>query len=154
MAASENKTQPTDADVEAYLASVEHPVRRRDARRLVELLSRVTGERPRLWGPSIVGFGSYHYRYPSGREGDTAAAGFSPRKAATTVYLMDGVDAHADLLERLGPHTVGKGCLYLKDLDAVDLAVLEEVVRRSYTTLTGTPAFGTRLAGTSEPDGS
>lgn len=154
MAASENKTQPTDADVEAYLASVEHPVRRRDARRLVEMLSRVTGERPRLWGPSIVGFGSYHYRYASGREGDTAAAGFSPRKAATTVYLMDGVDAHTDLLARLGPHTVGKGCLYLKDLDAVDLAVLEEVVRRSYTTLTGTPAFGTRLAGTSEPDGS
>jgi len=154
MAASENKTQPTDADVEAYLASVAHPVRRRDARRLVEMLSRVTGERPRLWGPSIVGFGSYHYRYASGREGDTAAAGFSPRKAATTVYLMDGVDAHTDLLARLGPHTVGKGCLYLKDLDAVDLAVLEEVVRRSYATLTGTPAFGTRLAGRSEPDGS
>jgi uncharacterized protein DUF1801 len=147
--ASENTTQPTDADVEAFLAAVEHPVRRRDAHRLVELFSRVTGEPPRMWGSSIVGFGTYHYRYASGREGDMAAAGFSPRKAATTVYLMDGVDAHAELLERLGPHTVGKGCVYVKDLDAVDLAVLEEVVRRSYATLTDDPGFGRRLSGPS-----
>jgi hypothetical protein len=147
--ASENTTQPTDADVEAFLAAVEHPVRRRDAHRLVDLLSRVTGEPPRMWGTSIVGFGTYHYRYASGREGDMAAAGFSPRKAATTVYLMDGVDAHAALLDRLGPHTVGKGCVYVKDLDAVDLGVLEEVVRRSYATLTDDPEFGRRLSGPS-----
>ncbi|MFE6235616.1 DUF1801 domain-containing protein [Cellulosimicrobium sp. NPDC057862] len=147
--ASENTTQPTDADVEAFLAAVEHPVRRRDAHRLVELLSRVTGEPPRMWGSSIVGFGTYHYRYASGREGDMAAAGFSPRKAATTVYLMDGVDVHAALLDRLGPHTVGKGCVYVKDLDAVDLGVLEEVVQRSYATLTGDPEFGRRLSGPS-----
>ena len=147
--ASENTTQPTDADVEAFLAAVEHPVRRRDAHRLVELFSRVTGEPPRMWGSSIVGFGTYHYRYASGREGDMAAAGFSPRKAATTVYLMDGVDAHAELLERLGPHTVGKGCVYVKDLDAVDLGVLEEVVRRSSATLTGDPEFDRRLSGPS-----
>ncbi|UKJ64634.1 DUF1801 domain-containing protein [Cellulosimicrobium cellulans] len=152
--ASESTTHPTDADVEVFLAAVEHPVRRRDARRLVELLSRVTGEPPRMWGSSIVGFGTYHYRYASGREGDMAAAGFSPRKAATTVYLMDGVDAHAELLERLGPHTVGKGCVYVKDLDAVDLGVLEEVVRRSYATLTGDPEFGRRLSGPSAQDSS
>jgi len=144
--ASENTTQPTGADVEEFLGSVAHPVRRRDALRLVELMGRVTGEPARMWGSSIVGFGTYHYRYASGREGDMAAAGFSPRKAATTVYLMDGVDAHAALLDRLGPHTVGKGCVYVKDLDAVDLAVLEEVVRRSYATLTDDPGFGRRLS--------
>jgi hypothetical protein len=124
--------RPTPADVDAFVAGVAHPVRRRDAQRLLELYGTVTGEPPVLWGPSIVGFGSRHYRYPSGREGDVAAAGFSPRAAATTIYLTDGAAAHPDLLARLGPHTVGKGCLYLKDLDAVDLGVLEELVARSY----------------------
>ncbi len=147
--ASENTTRPTGADVETFLAAVEHPVRRRDAYRLVELMGRVTGEPARMWGSSIVGFGTYHYRYASGREGDMAAAGFSPRKAATTVYLMDGVDAHVALLDRLGPHSVGKGCVYVKDLDAVDLDVLEEIVRRSSTTLTDDPEFGRRLSGPS-----
>lgn len=134
--ADEPRTRPTDADVTAFLSAVPHPVRRRDARTLVGLLTRVTGEDPTLWGPSIVGFGTYHYRYASGREGDMAAAGFSPRKAATTIYLMDGVDAHADLLERLGPHTTGTGCLYVKDLDDVDLGVLEAILRASWSTLT------------------
>jgi len=146
---AENKTRATEADVHEFVASVGDPVRRRDAERLVALMERVTGEPARMWGPSIVGFGTYHYRYASGREGDMAAAGFSPRKAATTVYLMDGVDAHAALLERLGPHTVGKGCVYVKDLDAVDLGVVEEVVRRSYARLTGDPEFGRRLSGPS-----
>ena len=88
-----------------------------------------------LWG-SIVGFGSYHYTYASGREGDTAAVSFAPRKAATTVYLVDGVAAHQDELARLGPHTTGVGCLYLKDLDTVDLDVLEKFVGDTYRTLT------------------
>src|SRR6478735_5189430 len=104
-----NKTTATDADVAAFLAAVESPVRRRDAGQLAALMTRVTGEQPRMWGPSIVGFGTYHYRYPSGRQGDMAAAGFSPRKAATTIYLPEGVGAHADLLAALGPHTLGKG---------------------------------------------
>jgi hypothetical protein len=136
MATEPNKTQPTDADVDAFLASVAHPVRRRDALRLVELMTRVTGEQPRLWGPSIVGFGSYHYSYASGRQGDAIAAGFSPRKAATTVYLSDGVEAHTDLLAGLGPHTSSVSCVYIKDLDKVDLGVLEEAVRRSYAAVT------------------
>ena len=89
-----------------------------------------------MWGSSIVGYGAYHYRYPSGREGDAPAAGFSPRKAATTVYLADGVGQHAELLERLGPHEPRVGCIYLKDLSDCDLEVLEEVIRRSYVTLT------------------
>lgn len=98
-------------------------------------MGRATGEQPRLWG-TIVGFGQYHYRYASGREGDAAAAGFAARKAATTVYVLDGVDAHRDLLERLGPHTTGVGCIYIKDLETIDLEVLEEIVRRSYQRLT------------------
>lgn len=144
MADEPNRTTATDADAAAFLAGVEHPVRRRDAERLVALMTRVTGEPPVMWGPTIVGFGTYHYRYPSGREGDMAAAGFSPRKPATTIYFPDGVEAHADLLATLGPHTLGKGCLYVKDLEAVDLAVLEEVVRRSYAAVTA-GVFGTRL---------
>ncbi|GIG20502.1 hypothetical protein Cch01nite_12260 [Cellulomonas chitinilytica] len=146
--ADEPKTRPTDADVDAFVDAVPHPVRRRDARTLIELLSRVTGEAPTLWGPSIIGFGTYHYRYATGREGDMAAAGFSPRKAATTVYLNDGVDTHADLLERLGPHTTGRGCLYVKDLDDVDLGVLEAILRASYAALT-VGDFGRRLSGPS-----
>ena len=131
------KTVENDADVTAFLADVEHDVRRRDAATLVELLGRVTGEPPRMWGPSIVGFGRHHYRYATGREGDTAALGFSPRKASTTVYLVDGFDAHGDLLERLGPHTTGRSCLYLKDLATVDLPVLEDLLRRSWAATTG-----------------
>lgn len=145
MATQQPKTVENDGDVEAFLDAVEPARRRADARTLRALMERVTGQPPRMWGSSIVGFGRYHYRYPSGREGDMAAAGFSPRKAATTVYLMDGVDEHAALLERLGPHSVGKGCLYLTRLDAVDLTVLEELVRRSYDRLTS-GTFGTHLS--------
>jgi hypothetical protein len=133
----------TDTDPRTYVAAVAHPVRRRDAETLLELMARATGQAPRMFGASVIGFGEYHYRYASGHEGDAPAAGFSPRKAATTVYLPDGVDAHGPALERLGPHTTGVGCVYLKDLDAVDLEVLEEVVRRSYATVTAGP-FGQR----------
>jgi hypothetical protein len=136
MARTPNKTTATDASVEAFLAGVEHPVRRRDAWRLVELMTRATGQQPRMWGPNIVGFGSYHYAYASGRQGESMAAGFSPRKAATTVYLADGTEKHADLLAELGPSTSSVSCVYIKDLDTVDLGVLEEAVRRSYAAVT------------------
>ena len=98
-----------------------------------------------MWGPSIIGFGQYHYRYDSGREGDGPAASFSPRKAATTIYLPDGSGAYADRLSRLGPHTTGVGCLYLKDLATVDLGVLEEIVAESYRTVTS-GTYGSRAA--------
>ena len=124
-----------DKSVRTYIEGVAPAKRRRDAERLVELMSRVTGEPARLWG-SIIGFGQYHYKYASGREGDAPAAGFSPRKAAMSVYVSDGVAAHIDLLDRLGPHTTGVGCIYIKDLEAIDLAVLEAIVGRSFTTLT------------------
>jgi len=132
-----------DGEVRAFLDRVEHPVRRRDADALLEIMGRATGQSARMWGSSIIGFGMYHYKYASGREGDAPAAGFSPRKAATTLYLADGIGAHPELLERLGPHTTGVGCLYVKDLGHVDLAVLEEIVARSYATVTA-GTFGQR----------
>ncbi len=127
--------EPTGGDVEEFIAGVTPAVRRRDAGTLVALMRRVTGEEPVLWGTSI-GFGEYHYRYDSGREGHAGAAGFAPRKASTVVYFPDGVGAHAEALERLGPHTTGLVCLYLKNLDDVDLGVLEEIVAASYRSVT------------------
>jgi hypothetical protein len=126
------KTRPTDADVEAFLAGVPDEARRADTRTVVALMARVTGQPPRMWGSSIIGFGTRHYRYPTGREGDIAVVAVAPRKAATTLYLWNGFDGYADLLGRLGPHTQGKGCLYLKRVADVDAVVLAELVRRSY----------------------
>jgi hypothetical protein len=125
-----------DDAVRAHVDSIPSQVRRRDATTMIGLMQRATGLEPRLWG-SIIGFGGYHYKYASGREGDAPAAGFAPRKAATVVYLSDGVGAHAEALDRLGPHTAGVGCVYIKDLAAVDVAVLEDMVAKSFATLTG-----------------
>jgi Domain of unknown function (DU1801) len=123
---------PTPADVDAFIDAVPKEARRSDARALCELMSSVTGEPPVMWGPSVVGFGSYHYRYESGRTGDAPVAGFSPRKANLVVYLVGGFeDRYAKLLDRLGPHTTGKACLYLKRLADVDLDVLRQLVERS-----------------------
>jgi hypothetical protein len=122
-------------DVQAYVDAIVSPTRRRDAETMLELMARASGEPATMWG-SIVGFGEYHYRYDSGREGDCQAVGFASRKAATVVYLMDGVGAHAEALQRLGPHTTGVGCLYLKDVGAVDLEVLHDIVATSFRTLT------------------
>ena len=124
-----------ETDLRAYLDGIMSARRRRDAQTMVALMRRATGEEPKLWG-TIVGFGHYHYEYASGRQGDSAAAGFAARKAATVAYVADGVGAHTELLDRLGPHTTGVGCIYLKDLTADDLGVLETIVSRSYTTLT------------------
>jgi hypothetical protein len=135
----------TDEDPAAYVEAVPSAVRRRDAQTLRDLMERVTGAPPRMFGTSIIGFGEYRYEYPTGHSGHAPATGFAPRKAATTVYLADGVGAHEELLAGLGPHTTGVSCLYLKDLEQVDLAVLEEIVRRSWATVTdGT--FGQRAA--------
>lgn len=126
----------SNADVEEFVAGVTPEVRRRDAETLIDLMARVTGEQPRMWGPSIIGFGQYHYKYASGREGDAPAAAFSPRKAATTIYFPDGVGAYEKELENLGAFTTGVGCLYLKNLEAVDLGVLEGMIGESYGTVT------------------
>ncbi len=129
---AENKTKATAVDVDAFIAAVEPEQRRRDAEELVALMRSVTGHSPRLWGPSIIGFGDRHYRYESGREGDTFRIGFSPRKAQLVLYLTDAVEADGDLLERLGPHTTGKACLYVKRLDRIDSGVLAELIARAW----------------------
>ena len=129
---AENKTKPTDADVDAFIDAVDNDRRREEARTVLDLMREVTGEEPAMWGPSMVGFGSVHYRYESGREGDMFAMGFSPRKTAMTVYIGEGFDQREELLERLGPHTTGKSCLYIKRLDKVDVDVLRTLVESSY----------------------
>jgi hypothetical protein len=128
---AELTTQPTGDDVDAFLAAVPDERRRADARAVCDLLARVTGEPAVMWGKAIVGFGRRHLRYDSGRELDWMVIGFSPRKASTTIYLAGGLDAYADLLGRLGKHTTGAGCLYLKRLADVDPAVLEDLLTRS-----------------------
>ena len=138
-----------DTSVQAFLEAIPHKVRRRDAETMLDLMGRVTGQEPEIQGKA-VGYGQYHYKYASGREGDAAAAGFAARREATTVYLMDGIKAHAKALERLGPHTTGVGCLYVKDLDQIDLDVLEGIVAKSYATLTAGTAFGNRARDSSE----
>lgn len=128
---SANKTKPGDGDVQAFLDGVENEKRRTDALEVFALMKRITGEEPRLWGPSIVGFGEHRYKYESGREGDWFVAGFSPRKQALTLYIMSGFSRHDELMARLGKYTTGKSCLYIKKLEDVDLDVLEELVKRS-----------------------
>jgi hypothetical protein len=127
-----NKTQATDADVTAFLDQLE-PARRADADRLIAIMSAATGEPPVVWGESIVGFGSYHYRYPTGYEGDSSLVGFSPRKAAFSIYLMgayfpDTSARTAELLAKLGKHKMGKACLYVKKLSDIDESVLRDLV--------------------------
>ena len=125
------KTVETDADVNAFIDSIENTRRREDAGRLLELLGEITREPPRMWGSSIVGFGSYHYKYESGREGDSPRVGFSPRKQNLAVYIMPGFADFGELLAKLGKHRTGKSCLYLNKLDDVDVDVLKEILRES-----------------------
>lgn len=136
MAKSEAKTRPTAVSVAEFIAAVPDPRRRAEAEVIDALHRRVTGMDPAMWGPSIIGYGSYHYRYDSGREGDMCRAGFSPRKAAMTVYLMGNYvsrQAEADaLFARLGKHKTGASCLYIAKLADIDLAVLEELVALSW----------------------
>ncbi|WP_149083763.1 MULTISPECIES: DUF1801 domain-containing protein [Microbacterium] len=140
--------QPTGDDVAGLIARSSPAVRRRDAETLTALLQDLTGREPRTWG-SIIGFGSCHYRYPTGTEGDSGILSFAPRKSATTIYLLDGIHAHADALDALGPHTTGAGCLYLKDLDQVDLDVLRSILARSLAWVESGGDEGMRLTVTS-----
>jgi Domain of unknown function (DU1801) len=128
---SENKTKASDASVDAYLEAIEDPARRTDCQALVRLMQTITRERPRMWGSSIVGFGSYHYRYESGREGDSCATGFSSRKTDISVYLTADFPGQEALLARLGKHKMGKACLSIRRLSDVDIGVLEQLVARS-----------------------
>jgi hypothetical protein len=124
----EQKTQATSASIEGFLAKVEGDQRQADCRILVQLMSRVTGEPPALWGASIVGFGRYHYKYASGHEGDSCLAGFSPRKTELSIYIIAGFEHYDALMAKLGKHKTGKSCLYVKRLADIDLEVLETLV--------------------------
>jgi hypothetical protein len=122
----------TGASVEGFLARVPDGQRRGDARRLCAMMARITGETPAMWGSSIIGFGTYHYRYASGHQGDSALASFSPRSQHLAIYLVGEFESrHQSVLARLGPHKTGKGCLYIKRLDDVDQDVLRELIDRS-----------------------
>jgi hypothetical protein len=125
---AENKTKATEASVESYLSAIEDEARRQDCRALAKLMTKATKQQPKMWGTSIVGFGSYHYRYESGREGDSCLTGFSSRKGDISVYGVAGFPGQEELLAKLGKHKMGKGCLYLRRLGDVDLKVLEQMV--------------------------
>lgn len=128
----ENKTKTTAVSVRDFIASVENPVRRKDAETALAMYKAITGMAPKMWGPSIVGYGSYHYKYESGREGDMCAAGFSPRSSAIVFYIMGGVADTDPLLARLGKYKLGKSCLYVSKLGDVDAGVLGEIIARSW----------------------
>lgn len=125
---TENKTQPTGADVSAFVDAVEHAGRRDDARRLDEIFRGVTGWEPVMWGPSIIGYGMYEYTYQTGRSGRFLATGFSPRKANMVLYIMPGYADFGSILDRLGRYRAGRSCLYLGRLSSVDEAVLAELI--------------------------
>lgn len=125
---AENKTKATEASVESYLSAIEDETRRKDCEALAELMAKATREPPKMWGTSIVGFGSYHYRYESGREGDSCVIGFSSRKGDITLYLVEGFPGQQELLSRLGKHKTGKGCLYVRRFSDVDPNILEQLV--------------------------
>ena len=128
---AENKTKETDASVEAYLAAIEDEVRRAECRALAKLMTKITKLPPRMWGTSIVGFGSYHYRYASGREGNAGLTGFSSRKGSIAVYLVASFEGQNELLAQLGRHKMGKACLYIRRLADVKLKLLEQLVAGS-----------------------
>jgi hypothetical protein len=132
---AELKTQPTDRDVIAFLNGIPDEKKRRDSFTIMDLMQQVTQSKPVMWGDAIIGFGSYHYCYESGREGDWFLTGFSPRKQNLTLYIMSGFDQYDALLARLGKHTTGKSCLYIKRLEDVDRSTLEELVRLSVENL-------------------
>jgi len=127
---AENKTKPTKVSVSAFIGGLADPVKRADAKAIIQMMQSATGEKPKMWGPSIIGFGSCHYKYDSGREGDMPIIGFSPRKAATVLYLTPSRDSTA-LLAKLGNYTEGKSCLYIKKLADVDQKVLKAMVSKS-----------------------
>lgn len=128
---SENKTRPTEASVEAFLDGIENKTRRKDGYTILTLMKKITQEPAVLWGNSLIGFGKVHYKYKSGREGDWFRAGFSPRKQNLTVYIMPGFSRYEELMDKLGKHKTGKGCLYINKLSDIDMNILTELITQS-----------------------
>lgn len=131
----EARTKPTKVKVEDFLSAVEHPTRKEDGFELLRIMKEITKEKPIIWGQSIVGFGSYHYKYATGREGDMPLVGFSPRKQRLSVYIMPGFEEYKDLLGKLGKHKTGKACLYINKLADVDISILKEIIKKSIEAL-------------------
>jgi len=128
---AEAKTKPTEKTVDSFIATVEDDKVRADCYTIINLMEKVTGEKPKMWGPAIVGFGKYTYKYESGRSGEICMTGFSPRKANITLYVLAGFPGQAELLQKLGKHKSGKGCLYIKKLDDINIDVLESLIKES-----------------------
>jgi hypothetical protein len=128
---AEQKTKPTNQSVEVFLDSIADETRRTECYAILDMMKRVTKTDPKIWGTGLVGFGSYHYKYASGHEGDCFVTGFAPRKGAMTLYITAGVERFPKLLAKLGKHKAGKGCLYIRKLDDVNLSVLEDLVKQS-----------------------
>lgn len=128
---AENKTKATNESVSEFLDDVPNETRRRDGYAVLELMKEITGEEPKMWGPTMVGFGSYHYKYESGREGDMFVVGFSPRKTSLTLYLATGFPRYDELMQKLGKYKTSKACLYINKLADVDQAVLRELIQQS-----------------------
>ena len=128
---AENKTKPTKVSVKKFIDTVEDEQKRKDSYLLIDMMKKITKSEPKMWGPSIVGFDSYHYKYASGREGDMCITGFSPRKPAFSVYIMSGFTKYPELMKKLGKYKKGGGCLYIKKLEDVDLKVLIELIKES-----------------------
>jgi len=130
---SQNKTRPTTTSVTSFLDSIEDEIQRQDSYTLISIMKGITGEEPVMWGPSIIGFGSYHYKYDSGREGDMMLTGFSPRRQSLSLYMLAGFNKYEALLQKLGKHKTGKSCLYIKRLTEINMDVLTELIKASYT---------------------
>lgn len=129
---AEDKTQPTKASVAQFLNRIENDSKRRDAKAIDQMFREITGVKPTMWGPSIIGYGTYHYTYDSGREGDFMRLGFSPRKQSLTLYILSGFRKYASLLKKLGKHKTGKSCLYVNRLDDIDMDVLRNLAQESW----------------------
>lgn len=125
------KTQPTENDVEEFLNAIDDKHKREDSFKILDIMKNITGEEPKMWGSSIIGFGQYHYQYESGREGDWFLTGFSPRKQNFSLYIMAGFDNYDDLMSRMGKYKTGKSCLYIKRLEQIDLDILKELIKES-----------------------
>ena len=131
MAKVELKTKLNDGDVNEFINSIESEQKRNDSFKIIEMMKKITKSEPKMWGDSIIGFGNYHYKYASGREGDWFLCGFSPRKQNLSIYIMSGFNKYENILSKLGKHKTGKGCLYVKNLEEIDLKVLENLIKQS-----------------------
>lgn len=128
---AKNKTIFTDENVIEFVEKLENKTKKNDSYQLINLMSEITGQEPKMWGPSIIGFGQYHYKYASGHEGDAPVLGFSPRKAAISLYVFSGADEHLPTVEKLGKFTMGKACIYVKKMNDIDIDVLKELMQQS-----------------------